>query len=327
MHRLFFRSSLLVALVALSAVAFGCTPGEPAGDDAVPVARPTTESSSAPPPARPARAGRPAKTARASSVDNARARMGAGARDGHCGPYRLLTDVTDRSLLAACEVIGTTLDATYSERFGVPPVGEPRGTIFLFARAAGYRAFLADEGAALAGYAGVTRPTRGYTSLTADGLAPERVVATLAHELTHLVHRRALGSDLPRWLSEGLADAIGDAATLRGPGPLTGLAGMEEPARRLAWGYRQGQVGTAQRLVALGRDRFDQDPVTFDYEQAALLVRILLLDPALAPRLRAYLSRLAAAERYDPEALRSTLGVAWDELDGRLRAALRSPPP
>ncbi len=236
-----------------------------------------------------------------------------------CGPYRLWTDVTDPPLLAACERIGTRLDAVYQARFSVAPVGEAQETIFLFAHGEGYRRFTAEQGSVRAGYAGVARGTQGFVALNADGLAVETVAATLAHELTHLVNRRALGSDLPRWLAEGLADAIGDSAGGQGIGELSGLSGVEEEARRLAWGYGEGKVGSVERLVGLGRGEFDRVVVSFDYEQSALLVRYLLLDPELATRFRDYLRQLASDQRYSSRALQGVLAVRWEELDRRLR--------
>ncbi len=219
-----------------------------------------------------------------------------------CGPYSLWSDVSDRRILALCERIGEQLDGRYRARFSVAPVGQPQETIFLFARGEGFRQFVAQEGGVRAGYAGVARGSKGFVALHADGLAVATVAATLGHELTHLVNRRALGSDLPRWLAEGLADAIGDSADEQGIGDLSGLAGVEEEARRLAWGYAQGKVGSVARLVALARGEFDRGVVSFDYEQSALLVRYLLLDAKLGTSFRGYLRQLASGQRYSSTA-------------------------
>ena len=236
-----------------------------------------------------------------------------------CGPYSLWTDVTDQQILALCERIGERLDGRYRARFSVAPVGQPRETIFLFAQGEGFRQFMAQEGSVRVGYAGVARGTKGFVALHADGLAVETVAATMAHELTHLVNRRALGSDLPRWLAEGLADAIGDSADGQGIGELSGLLGVEEEARRLAWGYGEGKVGSVARLVELQRGEFDRGVVSFDYEQSALLVRYLLLDAQLGKRFRGYLRQLAGRQRYSSAALEAALAVRWSGLDLRLR--------
>lgn len=306
-----------LVLACLAALVDGCGAPEPTPEA---VAEATVEPQPKPVPAVvERRAGRRAKRASHTVVAKARAALRGGGSQHRCGPYPLWTDVTAPTLLAVCERIGARLDAVYGARYSVTPVGEPQETIFLFAHGGGFRAFMAEEGAVRAGYAGVARGTKGFVALSADGLALETVAATLAHELTHLVNRRALGSDLPRWLGEGLADGIGDSAGAGGLGELRGLSGVEDEARRLAWGYGEGKVGSAARLVALGRGEFDREVVSFDYEQSALLVRYLLLDARLGGSLRDYLRQLAAGKRYSASALQATLGVSWSTLDRRLR--------
>lgn len=93
-------------------------------------------------------------------------------------------------------------------------------------------------------------PSRGYTAIWAEPARPQSFARTLAHELTHVVHRRALGGDLPRWLSEGLADAIGDTATGAGIGTLEGLEGSEGIADRLLLGVDAGRAQSRRGLVS-----------------------------------------------------------------------------
>ena len=254
----------------------------------------------------------------------AREHLRQGGSEGKCGPYTLLGDVTDVELLAACERIAAQLDDTYSQRFGVVPVGQPAATILLFDNRDGYRGFAAQEGMTAAGYAGFSIPSRGYTAAWADAVRSEDFAKTLAHELTHLINRRALGGSLPRWLSEGVADAIGDTATEAGIQSLDGLKGVEGEAKRLRLGLESGQVHSVARLVALNDGDYDAATVSYDYEQSALLVRYLLLEPDLADGFRVFLAKLAEGEDYSPELLQQHLAVEWTELDRRMNTWLRS---
>ncbi len=247
----------------------------------------------------------------------------AGEREGHCGPYGLTTDSSDSRLLAACETIGATLDGVYAARFGVRPSGPPAEGIVLFRELSTYRAYVSRDGRLAAGYAGFASDFDGLVVLHA-GSGRKSAITTLAHELTHLVHRRALGTNLPPWLSEGLADAIGDGATEEGIGPLVGLSGVESQAERLRGALSRGWTRPLAELAGLPRSGFDRGVRSFDYEQSALLVRHLLLDPSLAPRFKAYLADLAKGERYDPERLRAALEISWSGLEAGFESWLHS---
>lgn len=247
----------------------------------------------------------------------ARELLGDDRRELECGAYLLLTDVADSPLTAACARLASTLDAVYRRRYGLDPRGEARGAVVLFARRADFREMARRDGLR-AGYAGYSSAGDGLVVLSAEGGDRDELLRTLAHELTHLVHRRALGPGLAPWLSEGLADGVGDSAAADGWRPLAGLDGIEGPAARLAAAYRAGRVSGLERLVTLDRSRFDRETVSYDYEQSALFVRFLLTDPELAGRFRSYLQRLAAGERYAPGELRSALGREWSELDREL---------
>ena len=72
---------------------------------------------------------------------------------------------------------------------------------------------------------------------------------TLVHELTHLVSWRAVGGPLPRWLSEGLADGLGESATSQGIEPLNGIVGLEAEVQRLASGG--GSLPSSLELASL----------------------------------------------------------------------------
>ncbi|MDH3745690.1 MAG: hypothetical protein OES47_11385, partial [Acidobacteriota bacterium] len=241
-------------------------------------------------------------------------------REERCGPYLMLTDSRDPRIGGVCERIGAALDGEYRNLYGIEPVGEPKGAVLVFSRAAEFRAFASEVGHVRVGYAGFSRATRGVVALSSDGLAAVEMAPTLAHELTHLVNRRALGSDLPRWLAEGLADGIGDTAGAGGLGVLEGFVGVEAQRRRLLEAYGADRVPRIERLVALERSDFDREVVSYDYEQSALLVRFLLLDPELAPKLRSLLGRLASGERYEPQMLTDELALDGESLEVRFRS-------
>ncbi|MDY7092848.1 MAG: hypothetical protein SX243_07745 [Acidobacteriota bacterium] len=242
-----------------------------------------------------------------------------------CGPYLLLTDVEDPQLVRSCKSLASSLDRVYEERYGLDLDGAwaPEGALVIFARRGAFRELARQEGGPRVGYAGYSSGSQSVVVLTAEGAQQAELLRTLTHELTHLVNRRTLGSGLPRWLSEGLADGVGDSAVAGGWLALEGLAGVEGPARRLYLAYGEAMVPSLERLLSLQRGDFDRGTVSFDYEQSALFVRYLLHDDALAAGFRAYLQRLAAGEEYDAEALRESLGRSWGELDRGLEAWLQ----
>ncbi len=262
---------------------------------------------------------RPGVPPSAERMEDARVHLDGGGQQGSCGPYALLGDMTDPDLLQSCELLATALDATYTERLGAAPLGEPAAIIFLFSRRGSYNEFAALHGMKTAGYAAHSQPSPGFTAIWADTSRPDDFAKTLVHELTHLVNRRALGGNLPRWLSEGLADALGDTATPAGIQPLQGFVGVEGQAKRLRLGYETGGVQGVDRLVALGPEEFDSSPNSYDYEQSTLLVRFLLLDPELGPRFRIFLAELADGSPCTPDILQQHLDLDWSELDSRLQ--------
>jgi len=278
-----------------------------------PTAAPRTVSSS--PPRQRTRA-KPSNPPDADWLQAAREDLGKDSRDAKCGPYLLVTDVTNKALLEACELLAARLDALYLERYGLEPQGEPAEAIFLFAKAADFRTFAHRDGRLPVGYAGYTNAARGFTALYVGDLPLHPVLTTLAHELTHLVNRRALGPNLPPWISEGLADGIGDTATAEGFLPLTGVQGTEPQAARLRTAYRQGKARSLRYLTALDRRNFDREIPSFDYEQSALFVRYLFAEPELGTRFRGFLKELSH-ERYEQKRLVTALGVGWEDLDQR----------
>lgn len=254
----------------------------------------------------------------------ARQHMRIGPQQGRCGSYPLLTDVQDAVLLAACDRQAASLDAAYERRYGVRPVAEGGETILLFRELETFRAFLRAEGSSTGAYAGHASALGGYLVMYVGEQSRQQVIETLVHELSHLVSWRALGGPLPRWLSEGLADGLGDTATISGIEPLQGVHGAEAEARRLLETLDAAELPSSEALVSLGAEDFDAKPTDRHYEHSALWVRFLLLDPQLAPRFHGFLQELATGTAYDSKRLRMHLALDWHELDRRFMAWLRS---
>lgn len=240
--------------------------------------------------------------------------MAGGGREDRCGPYLLWTDLTDPRWAAACSRLASGLDALFAERFGVRPVGSPREGIVLFRRLADFRAFVKQEGRLAAGYAGFASATDGLLVLHAD-TSRRTGIETLAHELTHLVEHRTFGSSLPPWLAEGMADAVGYTASEEGFRDLSGIEGVEALARRLRGAQERGEARPLAELAALRRDGFDRGVRSFDYEDSALWVRYLLLDPSLGPRFRGILAGLARGQRYGATPFVAALAQPAAELE------------
>ena len=255
---------------------------------------------------------RPSVTASATVVARARQNM-SDAREARCGPYRLLTNVADIALLTACDRLGAELDPVYATRYGITPMGHARETILLFGHLRELRAFVAENGGAGTGYGAFAEPAEGYLAMHAEG-EHRATLQTLVHELSHLVHWRAVG-DLPRWLSEGLADGLGDTATAQGILSASGIAGAEAQARRLRQARRDGRAPSIETVASQSDAAFDRGTVSFDYETSALFVRYLLSDPNRARALRAFLREIADGKQADPERLRGQLGAPWSAIE------------
>lgn len=238
-----------------------------------------------------------------------------------CGPYRLLSDLAPTRFVGIerfCATLAAALEGEVAARFGLVPAHPPRGTIVLFASRRRYRDAVAAATDLPQGYAAWSDARAGTVALPAGDVADDELAATLAHELAHLAERRLFGFPRPRWLAEGLADAVGDSATPAGFRKLEGFVGVEAQRRRwLALG--RGRTGALERLVAGSPEPFDHGPASLDYELAALFVRFLLLDPDLAPRFRAWLGD-QTVQRPTIPALFPALGVDAPTLERRFEA-------
>jgi hypothetical protein len=308
------------ALLLLAGFAAACgeerRPAEPA-----PVARPAPVRPSTP---APRSAGRAVPAGDSAAVAAAHDFLAPPVRTEPCGPYRLMTDADApllETLRALCAAPVSGFEEAYAARLGVRPAHPPRGTLVVFADRRRFRRYVAAHVDLPQGYAAFSLAPKGLVVLPGGDLPPEEIARTLVHELAHLAHRRTFGVDLEPWLSEGLADAVGDSASPGGFAPLAGFVGVEGLRERLLGGYASGHAGTLERLVTLGRDRFDRGAVAHDYEQAALVVRFLLLDPELVPAFRAWLAGRArpgaGGAAFPPQD-----GPGWGEIEGRFRGWL-----
>jgi len=211
--------------------------------------------------------------------------------------YAVYTDVADSDLVAFLGDTMAIVEDAYFARFGRLPAKARHPAVALFAREADYRRYVAT----------LTRPaeddvhTEAGVAATFVGQRSRAVLTgSLVHAMTHLLNERALGSDLPPWLDEGLAR---DLATLR-LGEEGTLASMDLDGQ---------SVGP---LLSLDRARFEagrHGPASF------ALVRYLLDGESrrYADGFRDYLKAVADGRKAD---LLKALGVSAAELDESLRA-------
>ena len=141
---------------------------------------------------------------------------------GRLGPYDLFTDLETPGELYHLDRLARGIEPAYVGRYGRRPVDRPREAVLLFATEASYRLFQVRE-TRLAGLPSGGHAGSGMVALYVGDRRRSEVTATLAHELTHMLNRRAIGPVLPPWLDEGLADDLGSA--------YVGPAGNIDPSR------------------------------------------------------------------------------------------------
>ncbi len=251
------------------------------------------------------------------------------------GPYTLYTDCRDEALLAHLSGLAEQLDGVYTARTGRAPLGTPRSAVVLYRAEADYRR-LQQLTERIAGLAAAGHNSHGVAALYVEGRAPIDVAATLVHELTHLINRRALGPMLPPWLDEGLADdlaaaKVGAAGALlpaelsgehrRGPGTVRvdgGLAALWQ----LNDARATGRLPSVERLVQLDWQAFVRpENARLHYTASAFWIRFLLRrEDDNAAALRRFLAAVAEGEPPSGEALRAQLGEDWHTLDQAFRA-------
>lgn len=281
----------------------------------------------------------PALAPDAARLARARALLGDERPGERLGPYPLYTDHADPHLVAFLGRAAEGVEAAYRQRYGREPLGEAAEAVVLFSREAGYRAFQEGEqrlaGLRAAGHAGY-----GLVALYAGGLGREEVAATLVHELTHLLNRRALGPALPPWLDEGLAgdlasSAFGPAGDLqpdrlggavRRAGDRIDFHGARASVRHLADALDAGSLVPLGELLALPWEEFVRPPLSErHYAESAFLVRYLLAGEGgeLASGFRAFLAAVSRGEPATAEALARHLGRPWSLTELGFRTWLR----
>jgi hypothetical protein len=292
---------------------------------------------SAPEPVRPVPAlpPDPGRLARAREMLGTVAAASASA-PGRLGPYPLLTDVERPDLLAFLSRAAEAAETVYEARYGRKPLGEPAEAVVLFADPRRYQAFQASE-ARLAGLAASGHSGHGIVALYAGAESPAPIAATLVHELTHLLNRRALGPALPPWLDEGLAGDLGGSAFSAEGDLLPELLGGEavaSPGRidyhgsraalsRLAEAIEAGSAPSLEVLLTLPWEEF-VDPARSElcYAASALFIRYLLTaeDGSLAVPFRGFLAAVAEGRPPSADALVQHLGRPLPRLEPGFRA-------
>ncbi|MEM9294053.1 MAG: hypothetical protein AAGD01_20415 [Acidobacteriota bacterium] len=244
------------------------------------------------------------------------------------GPYALYTDVQDRALLEDLESLVISLESTYARRFGLSPRDQARESVVLYRNAEAYQRYRQQE-ASLAGLESVGHAGHGMAVLFVGERHRDEIAATLSHELTHLLNRRAVGPALPPWLDEGLAEALSqsrrradgslDPAELGGLVTTIGITRSVSGARAslefLERRRGEGRLLPLQRLTALEWQPFvNPRQSELHYSQSAFVVRWLLEDPYRAT-FQSYLASVSEGASVDPERLRAQLGASWEDLD------------
>jgi hypothetical protein len=266
-------------------------------------------------------------------LESAAALLGPSGREGTLGPWRLLTDVADRRLLAHLDRVAARLPESYRARFGLDAEPRPTEALVLFARDASYRAFtngLADlDTLATRGHAG------GGLAAALAGVTAEETRPTVVHELAHLLTQEVFALPAPPWIAEGLsedlawcrADAEGrllggslDAATAErrtGDRVLRVTSGPRATVKEFLEHTRAGRFLPLSALLEPATRLFLDALTRRDaYTQAGLLVRFLLGgDPARANRFRVFLRAAALGAPTGLEDLAAAVGSDARDLE------------
>jgi len=215
----------------------------------------------------------------------AREILGVSTETGKLGAYSLLTDVEDSELLAFLDAAALATEEAYFARYGRIASGDPDRSVILFAKEADYRRYYAEIGTPVmsgtVGHAG-----SGIVALFAEQHGRADLARTLAHEITHLLNTRALASNLPPWIEEGIASDLGDIWLEPPPdtpddtpsGNTISLAvqGFEFKILQLEQLVLTGRLPRVATLNSLDRETFYGDSVTANYSASAAFVRYVL---------------------------------------------------
>ncbi|MEJ2084064.1 MAG: hypothetical protein P8Y44_00095 [Acidobacteriota bacterium] len=273
-------------------------------------------------------------------LDRAKARMAVPIDVLECGPYPVVTDAPELDWLAGCSSLAVELEEIFASRYGLRPVSLAAETILVFDSGERYRAFRDEERVPFESHVAHAFPSRGYIAILQGERSSEDLVSSLLHELTHLVTRRSLGPALPAWLSEGLADDVGQSAIdgfyRISPGEVGGET-WQLGAQTLRSGGIASlvQLQTVDQLQALPRlsevvrldeeEFYDAEKVQLHYALSSFWIRYLLSEPdgVLARGFRSYLQAIAAGTPMAPSLLSDSLGTDLDELESGFRDWIR----
>lgn len=134
--------------------------------------------------------------------------------------YRVVTDTDD----ATANEIAHYMDrvfAEYARRLSAfEAQRDDTSTLFLFESEHAYLAFLDKVGFDASNTAGVFFSRAGETGLATflNGQAREQMLSTLRHEGFHQFAHSRIGTDLPIWVNEGLAEYFGHGVMVGGAG-------------------------------------------------------------------------------------------------------------
>lgn len=265
--------------------------------------------------------------------------LGAARETKTLADYTLHTDVRDRGLLVFLSAITAQLESIYQSRYGLTPLPGALEAVVLFSSQDDFRKFFAGAGRlAEVSAPGVLRG--GVVATYTEDRAWNEIAATLMHELTHLLNKRALGPALPPWLDEGLADdlaqsrieglrvlpgTLGGSATRSVTGTVTRIdyTGAQAAILELARSAGAGGLPGLRWLLELDGDGFQEPNGRAQrYAQAAFFVRSLLdsPEPGRATAFRSFLRAVSEGGPVTAEALRSELDRSWPILDAGLTA-------
>ncbi len=305
--------------------------------------------------------------------------LGDGWQEGRLGPYKLFSKVDEPGLIDDLDLVASQHARVYAERYGLEVGAElepasskpsmrlngplaplrgdgpaPRradrpvaGSVLLFG---GRQAFLEFQRSR--GHETSEARIEAYfrspdTVLMYRGReSRNKLVATLIHELTHLVNWRVLRAageaevpeggerriSIPPWLGEGMAEDLSLSRLDRkkdrlvaaplGPGNLR--FSRELGVTLLNLEEQIGLGGTAPslpQLLAMDKEAFFAGDAQLNYLMSALWIRYLLsdADSQLAVGFRGFLSGVAAGGRPDAEELRLYLDRSWNQLSQDFR--------